>query len=72
MNVSEPTRMLVCKAALKAGIAFDSKTEIYKVSPDVYYFNSVRITDECAKTGVCKFERFVAVVTGYVVTIENA
>ena len=72
MNVSESTRLIVANAARDQGITFDAQTDLYKVSPDVYYFNSVRLTDECAKTGVCKYERFVAVITGYQVTIENA
>ena len=72
MTVSEPTRMLVSKAANAEGITFDRKTELYKVSPDVYQFSSVRITDECAKTGVCKYERFLAIINGYEVIIQNA
>ena len=72
MTVSESTRLIIANAARENGVTFDTQTDLYKVSPDVYYFNSVRITDECAKSGVCKYERFVAVVTGYQVTIENA
>ena len=72
MTVTEPTRILIAKAAAAEGITFDNRTEVFKVSPDVYYFSSVRMTDECAKTGVCRFERFAAIITGYTVIIENA
>ena len=72
MTVSEPTRLLISKAANEEGITFDRKTDLYKVSPDVYQFSSVRITDECAKTGVCKYQRFLAIITGYEVTIQDA